>query len=173
VTGDSRGILDRILASDIEIGVVGTVPDAAQFEAIPLGSDRVIMVLPRGHRLAGRDSLGCEEIVAEPAVVREEGSGTRAAVMAELAGPGEDPDRCRLNVVLEVGSNESLKAAVRAGVGVAFISELAVKDELESGVLLTRPVEGFDVERAFHLVTRNGAYLGPAARAFKDAALED
>jgi DNA-binding transcriptional LysR family regulator len=54
---------------------------------------------------------------------------------------------------------------------VAFISDLAVRDELEAGTLATAKVKGFDVERAFYLVTRKDSLLSPAARAFRSVAL--
>lgn len=171
VTGDSREVLDRILASDIEIGVVGAQPDASQFDAAPFGTDRLVLVLPPGHALAARKELAVADVLHEPMVMREEGSGTREAILRALAADGDEATDVALNVVLEVGSNESQKAAVRAGVGVAFVSDRAVEDELESGVLVTVPVKGVDVRREFYLVTRSGAYLGPAARAFQETAL--
>lgn len=176
VTGDSREILDRILASDIEVGVVGVAPDPSQFESVAFGSDSLVLVMRPGHRLAGRPRLARDELLPEPMVMREEGSGTREAILRALAGeaPADAPggDAPELNVVLEVGSNESQKAAVRAGVGLGFMSDRAVQDELESGALVSVPVEGFDVRREFHLVVREGAYLGPAARAFREVALD-
>ncbi len=172
VTGDSREILDRIVASDVEIGVVGVKPDAGQFEATAFGSDRLVLVLPQGHRLAGRSELMPADVLPEPMVMREEGSGTREAVLRALGERQEEEEPPPLNVVLEVGSNESQKAAVRAGVGIAFVSDRAVVDELASGVLVTVPVRGVDVRRDFYLVNRQGAYLGPAARAFHEVAKE-
>lgn len=70
----------------------------------------------------------------------------------------------------EVGSTEAIKAAVRAGLGIALVSDLAVRDEIASGALATVPVPGFERPRAFHLVARKDAWLGPAARAFRDVA---
>ena len=65
-----------------------------------------------------------------------------------------------------------MKARVRAGLGVALVSDLAVKDEVAGGTLAVVPVEGFEKPRDFHLVSRKDAWLGPAARAFRDVARE-
>ena len=83
------------------------------------------------------------------------------------AGGLESPPR----VLCEVGSTEGCKAAVRAGLGMAWVSDLAVADDLASGALVTVPVEGASTRRSFHLAVRKGAYLGPAARAFRDLVL--
>lgn len=171
VTGDSREVLDRILGSDIEIGVVGVEPDPAQFESAPFGDDQLVLILPPRHPLASRPAVDVGDVRTEPMVMREEGSGTREAVLRALAEEGEEGEVASLNVVLEVGSTESQKAAVRAGVGLAFVSDRSVADEVASGVLASLPVEGVDVRRTFHLATRGGGYLGPAARAFRETAL--
>jgi DNA-binding transcriptional LysR family regulator len=171
VTGDSRDILDRIRDSDVELGVVGVLPDEQTFESHQIGEDRLILILSPTHKLAGKEKVTISEVLAEPMVIREEGSGTREATLESLVGEAAGDPPPALNIVCEVGSTEAVKAAVRAGVGLAFVSDMAVQDELSSGRLATATVEAFDVRRGFHLVMRQGAYLGPAARAFRDAAL--
>ena len=76
-----------------------------------------------------------------------------------------------LPIACEVGTTEAQKAAVSAGLGIAFVSSLAVTDELEHGTLATVRVKGFNVGRAFFLVTRPEGFLSPAARAFRQIAL--
>lgn len=172
VTGDSRDILDRVLAADVEVGIVGSAPEQTGLVSEVVAEDRLVLILPAGHALASRDRLRAAEVAALPLVLREAGSGTREASLAMLehAGAACAPDD--LDVVCEVGSTEACKAAVRAGLGASFVSSLAVGDEIAAGVLATVPVEGFEVPRAFHLVTRETAHLSPAARALREIVLE-
>lgn len=171
VTGDSREILDQVHTAAIELGVVGVEPDEQLYETSPIGEDRLVLILPPQHKLAGRKRLRVAEVLAEPMVIREEGSGTREATFAALIEDTVSDPLAGLNIVCEVGSTAAVKACVRSGVGLAFLSDMCVQDELASGALATAAVDGFDVRRTFHLVSRKGAYLGPAARAFRDAAL--
>ena len=94
--------------------------------------------------------------------MREEGSGTRRAMLSAL---GAEDDRS-LDVSCHVGSTEAVKAAVRAGLGISLVSRLAIEDELTAGTLSVVSVMGLDAKRRFHLVARSPEDLSPAARAF-------
>jgi DNA-binding transcriptional LysR family regulator len=166
VTGDSREIVERVLHADVEVGVVGLEPSLRELESAQIGEDRLILILPPDHPLARKKSVAVGDLANEPVVLRERGSGTRAATEEALAKlSGGEPE-----VICEVGSTEALKAAVRSGLGVAFVSSLAVQDELGTGGLATVRVRGFAVRRAFFLVTRRESLLSPAARAFREVA---
>jgi DNA-binding transcriptional LysR family regulator len=103
--------------------------------------------------------------------MREEGSGTRAATMQALRKLLGADGIGKLSIACEVGSAEAQKAAVRAGLGLAFVSNLAIADELAHGTLGALRVKGFDVRRSFHLVSRPEDLLSPAARVFRKVAL--
>lgn len=171
LTGDSKDIVERVATADVEVGVVGAPPKGHDLESTQIGEDRLTLILPRDHELAGRTSIPVSALVKHGLVMREEGSGTRAATMralAELLGPQEV---AALPIACEVGSTEAQKAAVGAGLGIAFVSSLAVEGDLARGALATARVKGFNVGRAFHLVTRPEGFLSPAARAFRQIAL--
>jgi DNA-binding transcriptional LysR family regulator len=166
VTGDSEEVLDRLLHGDVEVAVVGTEPQDAGLRNHPVGEDSLVLVVPPGHPLAQKKSVGLEEVAAHALVLREPGSGTRRAVMAALARALGKTAAAALPVACEAGSNEMLKALVRGGLGAAFTSRLSVKEEVASGALVVVPVRGFAVRRTFRLVTRKDDHLSPAARAF-------
>jgi DNA-binding transcriptional LysR family regulator len=169
VMGDSREMLHAVRAADVELGVVGARPARPGLVALPVATDRLVLVAPPGHPLAGRGPVGVAELRTHAFVMREEGSGTRAATLRALEAAGADAQALRISC--EVGSTEATKGAVVAGLGLAFVSDLAVREERASGSLQVVPVQGFNLERTFFLVHREGAYLGPAARAFVEAAL--
>jgi len=167
--GDTQEIVDLVLSGDAEAGVVGASPRTKRLESAPVGGDHLVLIAPPGHPFAERDDVALADVVGEPHVGREEGSGTWRAVLNALTAQrlGED-----LDVVCRVGSTSAVKAAVRAGLGVAFVSHLAIVDEVEAGKLVAVPVAGFDVSRRFHVVSRKPEDMSPAGRAFVDLVRE-
>ena len=161
-TGDSQEILDAVQAGDVEVGIVGVAPPGHALHCVPVDQDELVLICRPDHAFAGAASVTVAQLAEEPMVLRESGSGSGEAARRALrtAGLG-DP-----HVVCEVGSTEAVKAAVRSGLGVAFVSSLAVRDEAASGVLCSCSVEGLSVARSFHVVSREPGRLGPSARRF-------
>jgi len=163
VAGDSGEIVEQIQNASLEVGVIGMKPEGKEFESFPVGEDRLLLVAVPDHPLAKGKRVTLEELRRHPIVQRETGSGTRAAVERALGDAA-------LPVALEMGSTESLRAAVRAGIGPGFLSDLAIADDLEAGKLVEIPLQEFEVKRSFHLVARRATLLSPAARAFVELA---
>jgi DNA-binding transcriptional LysR family regulator len=171
-TGDSREVIERVQTAHVDVGIVGADPEPFGLDGVEVGEDRLVLVLPPRHPLAARPSLTVAEVVSQPLVLREEGSGTREATLRSLEAAGGPGNASQLNVVCEVGSTETMKSFVRSGLGLAFVSALAVEEEIRTGSLVSVPVRSFQMRRVFHLASRKGDVLGPAARAFRDLALE-
>jgi len=126
-----------------------------------------VLVVPAGHDLAGRD-LTADELVAAPLVVQQEGAGVRTVVERELRALGV---RARdLNVVAELGLQESAKSAVEAGLGITFLSRLAVEHELAEGRLATATVKGLEANRLFYAVRSAARPPGRLVATFLDFA---
>jgi DNA-binding transcriptional LysR family regulator len=105
-----------------------------------------------------------EELVGQPLVMREHGSGTRSALERSLAGAGLAA--ADLNVFLELSSIEAIKMAIRSVDALAVLSEWSVRDEARLGLLHVSPLEGISGERDLYLVTRAHGYLSVASEAF-------
>jgi DNA-binding transcriptional LysR family regulator len=168
-TGDSGEILARLRAADLEVGVIGREPDGDDLDSVPVGEDRLILVAAPEHPLGSGRAVSLADLRRHPLVVREEGSGTRASAEQALhdlgaAGGEEEPEP--FPSVCEMGSTESQRAALCAGLGPGFISDLAAAAELAAGKLVEVPLRRFRVTRSFHLVARRDVVLSPAARAF-------
>ncbi len=172
VTGDSREILERLRHAELEVGMVGAAPDGGELKSTKVGEDSLTLVVAPDHPLAGRTSVQGSDLLQYAFVMREEGSGTRAATMQALRKLLGADASGKLAIACEVGSAEAQKAGVRAGLGIAFVSSLAIRDEIAHRTLATLRVKGFDVRRTFHLVSRPEDLLSPAAKAFRDIALK-
>lgn len=163
-TGDSSEMLARLSDESIEIAIVGTAADDKRFTTETLGHDEILLVARAGHPWGGRKTVQLEELLAEPIVMREKGSGTSDAVNAALREQGITPDDLAVRATLP--GSEAIKQAVLAECGVAFISEMAVRGELQRGELVAINLSGVAITRSFSLVHRKGRTLSPAAAAF-------
>ena len=162
--GDSSDILARLIDENIEIAIVGAAADDKRFTTEALGCDEIILVVRKGHPWCGRKSVQLEELLKEPIVMREKGSGTSDAVSAALRQQGIAPGD--LSACATLPGSEAIKQAVLAECGIAFISELAVRGELKRGELVSINLSGIAITRSFSLVHRKGRTVSPAATAF-------
>lgn len=162
--GDSSEVLAMLGEESIEIGVVGRAADDRRFTTETLGHDEILLVAAKGHHWCGRKAVQPDELLREPIIMREKGSGTSDAVNAALRGRGITPDD--LLACATLPGSEAIKQAVLAGCGVAFISEMAVRGELKRGELISVTLSGLSITRSFSLVQRRGRTLSPAAAAF-------
>src|SRR5262249_54249426 len=131
--------------------------------------DEVVLVCPPGHRFAGR-TLTLDELREEPLIVMQRGAGVRAVIEEELRRSGAQLRD--FDVHLELGLQESVKAAVSGGPGVTFIAGSAIETELAAGTLATARVEGFDPAREISLVRSAGRAPSRIAEAFVTYARE-
>jgi DNA-binding transcriptional LysR family regulator len=141
-----------------------------QLEFRQICNDEIVLVAPKDHRWAGNGPIRVDELLTEPFVVREKGSGTGQSSASALRSAGIMSESLRKTAIL--GSNHAVTRAVIAGAGVSFVSALSVRDELLHGSLIRVMVEGVTITRQFFLVKRKGRELSPAAGAFADVMLE-
>jgi DNA-binding transcriptional LysR family regulator len=158
----TRTVIDLVAERELELGVVGARRAQRNLVFEPFLRDRVILAVPPAHRFAGR-TVTLAELVDEPLVVMQAGSGIRSVIEEELRAAGV---RLRdLHVAMELGLQESAKSAVESGFGVSFLSALAVAKELRLGTLATADVAGIDPARDFYsvrLATRPSSRLASA-----------
>jgi DNA-binding transcriptional LysR family regulator len=116
---------------------------------------------------ARRAPITLAELADHPMIVREAASGTRSTLDALLAQHRVEP-----RITMEMPSNESIKQAVIAGMGISFLSLHTVGLELRNGLMRVLPVEGTPLMRAWHVVHLRAKVLSPAAEAFRYFILE-
>ena len=160
---DTHSVVERVAARELELGIVGAARRHRGVRFEPFFSDEVILVCPPGHRFADR-TVTLEELREEALILMQEGAGVRQMVEDELRSAGL---RLRdLDVKLELGLQESVKAAVAAGHGVTFISRSSIEPELASGTLAAATVEGLAPTREISLVRSTGRTPSRVAEAF-------
>ena len=164
---DTQSVVERVAERELELGVVGAARRHRGVVFEPFFRDEVVLAVPPGHRFAGR-TLGLEDLREAQLIVMQEGAGVRQVIEDELRAAGT---RLRdLEPRLELGLQESAKAAVVAGYGVTFISRAAIEADLAAGTLATARVKGLDPAREISLVRSAGRSPTRAADAFLDFA---
>ena len=158
-----RRVVERVAERELELGVVGAARRHRGVAFEPLFRDEVVLAVPPGHRFADR-TVTLDELREEPLIVMQEGAGVRQVIEDELRSAGT---RLReLEPRLELGLQESVKAAVVAGFGVTFISRAAIDADLAAGTLAQARVKGLDPARQISLVRSAGRSPTRAAEAF-------
>jgi DNA-binding transcriptional LysR family regulator len=150
-TEDSEEVLNMVLDRETEIGCIGKKPQNSRLTALPVWHDRLILVVPKGHRWIKKGSVDTTELLAEPFVLREKGSATRDVFESHLK-ENKAIQLSQLNVSGELGSSEAIKEAVLAGLGVSVLSAHAVYRELASKMLFEIPITSCRIERKFYLI---------------------
>ena len=165
---DNREEVSRMLISnEVDLAIMGRPPADMEAEAVSFAPHPFVIVAGADHPLVGRSSLSLEDIAQETMIVREAGSGTRLAMEGFFREHAIEP-----NIDMEMGSNEAIKQAVVAGLGISFISQHTLGLELSAGRLVVLPVEGMPVMRRWFLVRHKSKRLTPALGAFWDFVLE-
>ena len=160
---DTQTVIDHVVDRELELGVVGALRRHRSLEFEQLALDEIVLAVPPGHPFASRD-VALDELFGETNIVMQEGAGVRQVVEEELRRAG-----LRLRGIeprLELGLQESVKSAVGAGYGVAFISRTAIEGELAAGTLAAARVEGVEPTRQIYVVRARGRALTRAAEAF-------
>ena len=155
-------LLRRIAQNDTDLGVMVRLPEDPDLQAVSFAPHPYVIVAPSTHPLVARRNIPLSLIAGERFVVREQGSDTRSA-MAHGFGHWLP----RLDLAMEIGSNEMIKQAVMAGLGLTFLSAYAIALEAKAGSLVVLDVQRFPLMETWYVVHRREKRLLPVAAAFK------
>lgn len=160
---DNReNILGMLSRSEIDLVIMGRAPNTLDCEAIPFATNPLGIVCAPDHPLSRRKRMSFDALKDYSFVVREQGSGTRAA-MERIFAQHEVP----LKVVMEMPSNETIKQAVMAGMGLSFLSLRTVRHELAAGHLALVDISGMPIMGKWYVTHLSHKKLSPAAKSFK------
>ena len=147
----------------MDFAIMGRPPDNFEVEQAVVGDHPHVIIAPPDHPMAKRKSVAIPDLANETFLLREQGSGTRLLMRRLFSEVGLNP-----TIGMEIGSNETIKQAVMAGLGVALISAHTIAPELSEGRLVTLAVEGLPVVRQWFVVRRGDKQLLPASQALWD-----
>lgn len=166
--GNRGAIVAALERREVDLALMGRPPASPAVAADVLGPHPHVLIAPPDHPLADRAEATAEALAGETFLAREPGSGTRILMTRWLdrIGGGR-PFRTD-----EMGTNETIKQAVIAGLGVAFISAHTVTAELETGRLVALRAQGLPMMRDWQLIRRADAPSSPAAERFRTLVLD-
>ena len=165
--GNREQLVRMLHANEVDIAIMGRPPKELATRAEPFAAHPHVFVAPVGHPLTQAGPLTPEALRDQGFILREEGSGTRAALEKFLLQARVEP-----RVTMEMASNETIKQAVIAGMGLSFLSLHTLGLELDNQLIALLPIEGAPVVRAWNVVHTLAKLLSPAAEAFRYFVLE-
>ncbi len=158
---DTQGVVDGILRGEFDLGVVGAKLKQAELTFEPCCDDEIVLIAPFHFE---KDEINLEDLYKIPLIKREEGSGTWKNVIQKLDERGIHP--AKLNIVGEMGSTEAVKAAVKEGLGLSFVSRRAIELEASLGLIKEVKIKNFKINRKFYLVYYRNKKFSPVAERF-------
>jgi DNA-binding transcriptional LysR family regulator len=161
---DSMAVMTQVERGEAAVGLVGRKISNPHLEFRYLASDKMVLVVPPGHPLSRRKKLSVKQLPHHPIILREAGSGLRHCFEKSLDKAGLT--LADLQVVLELGSNESIKAAVLRRSGAAILSTYAVQKEIRDGRLHALTVSDLHCDRDMYIVHDRRRVLPFPARLF-------
>lgn len=158
---NTAAIVHDVASLDLDLGLIeGQCNDTAVFTT-PWVDDELVAFARPDHPLAGRGPVKLDQLLEEPWILREPGSGTRQAVEQALR---EKFSEVRIRMELE--HTEAIKRAVEAGLGIGCISRLALRDAFRRGSLAPLECPSLNLRRAFHFVWHRHKHQSAGAREF-------
>ncbi len=161
--GNREDIREALRGYDLDIAIMGRPPADVPVEMRLLGKHPHVMIAAADHALAKKKRIAVADLAHESFITREIGSGTRMLMEQFFRKTG-----LKLKIGMEMDSNETIKQAVIAGLGIAFISQHTVSHELDEGRLVALKVAGLPIIRQWHALRRADKVLLPPAQAMLD-----
>ena len=161
-------ILALLNEADKDLAIMGRPPEASDLVAHPFMENPLVVIAAPNHPLAGARKIPITRLAQESFISRETGSGTRIAAERFFDAAGT-----HLITAMEMSSNEAIKQAVQAGLGLGIVSVHTLDMEFKLGRLTVLHVEGFPILKEWYIVHRDGKRFSAAAQAFKEFVLTE
>ena len=159
--GNRRDIVSLLREYEIDIALMGHPPEDFSIKSAPIGPHPHVVIAPPDHPLARKARISKTELADQNFIVREEGSATRSMFDNFFAGLAMPSYKVRF----EIGSNETIKQAVMAGLGISLISAHTIEAEVASDRMVVLKMEGLPIMRKWFVMHRADRVLSPAGRA--------
>lgn len=148
-----NGITNKLMNGEIDLAIVEGPFDRSKFKYKKFKDDELVLVVSSESDFAKRLSIGLDEIINGHLILREKGSSTRAVFENKLTEKGYN--LAELKTYMEIGSIGAIKSLVKANLGYTIISKIAIKQEVENGILHIIPIDGVKIMREFNFLYVN------------------
>lgn len=165
--GNREEVIKQLAANEIDLVIMGRPPRELETEAEAFAKHPLVIIAAPDHPLAGKRRIQLGQLADESFLIREQGSGTRASMERVFRDRG-----ATFRVSMEVSSNETIKQAVMAGMGISFISMHTIALELKAGKLVVLDIVGGPIIRDWYVIHLRDKRLSPVAAAFRNFLLE-
>ena len=168
IGGNREQLVALLQANEVDLAIMGRPPRELATRAEPFASHPHVIVTPPDHPLVKAGHAPAAALADYEFLIREEGSGTRAAMEKFFAD-----HRLAPRVAMEMTSNETIKQAVMAGMGISFLSLHTIGLELKAGLIAVPDIEDLPLAKRWYIVNTLAKTLSPAAEAFRYFMLEE
>ncbi len=168
VLGNREQLVALMQEGEADICIMGRPPRELATRAEAFAAHPLVFIAPPDHPLLQVAQAPVAALAQHPFIAREPGSGTRNAMAAFFAEHRHEP-----RIAMEMSSNETIKQAVMAGLGLSFLSLHTVGLEVKTGLLKLLDIAGAPVMRTWHVVHLGSSVLSPAAEAFRYFMIEE
>lgn len=160
--GNSQQVIEGVLSYQNDIGFIGTEYFNKDLVVLPFAEDTLVLITPFDHELASKKVVSYKDLDGQKMIMRERGSGTTELIERELK-----KHKVSVETVMELGSNEAIKHAVEAGLGISIISNNVVKREKDQGrVKILNFPKKKSITTSYHIIYHKDKYLSNLMKAF-------
>jgi len=167
IVGDTQLIESKVTEGRLELGVIGSRSSNPSIHQQELWEDELVVAVPTSHPWAKKKLVSIEDLVKEPFIVREQGSGTLKMFQDHLSGLGSTGIE-GFKVVASLGSSTAVKEGIKSGLGVSVLSERAIETEVKAGILKPVKIKGLPMKRKFYLIQDKRREASPLCRTMVD-----
>lgn len=164
--GDSSEVINKIINKEVEVGLVGTEIENSSLIFEPFYKDKLVIITPVNgkYKKMKEEGFHVNDLLKEPIIMREEGSGTRKEIREFLKAHNFDINN--LNVIATLNSIEAIKKSVQNNMGISIVSNLAVEDFAKDNKVLLFEFEEMDMYRNLYIVRNKEMYMSKCALKF-------
>lgn len=164
--GDSSKVINQIINKEVEVGLVGTEIENSSLIFEPFYKDKLVIITPVNDKYIRMKEEGfrVNDLLKEPIIMREEGSGTRKEIREFLKAYNFDINN--LNVIATLNSIEAIKKSVQNNMGISIVSNLAVEDFAKDNKVLMFELKEMDMYRNLYIVRNKEMYMSKCALKF-------
>jgi DNA-binding transcriptional LysR family regulator len=157
----STSVAEGVISHEFNVGIIARIPFSKELSVMPYSKEEFCLVVPTTHRFAKMETVYMSDLAQEPVIIREDGSGSRYAILSMLESYDVQP-----SVVLEAESVEFIKEYVIQGRGISFLYKPDIRLEIQMGLLKAVYLAEGPIMVQTYMVFRKGVALNPPAKAF-------